>query len=192
VLSGWRAGRPSKDEGFAWLRDQASRAKTVLQRSEEFAEKLGDNAPDMDAANLHPWAWENGSSFWNTGHYHQAVMQAAIRINAETQAKLGRMDVSETALLNEAFSLSDPKPGAARLRLMKDDSSKTYENLHRGHEHLPRVSMPRSVIRGCMHQATVARNSSHWSNSLRSASLPAGLTGLRSWGSDARFGYPCH
>jgi hypothetical protein len=132
VLSGWRAGRPSKDEDFAWLRDQASRAKTVLQRSEELAEKLGDNAPDMDAANLHPWAWENGRSFWNTRHYHQAVMQAAIRINAESQAKLGRMDVSETALFNEAFSLSDPKPGAARLRLAKDDGSKTYENLHRG------------------------------------------------------------
>lgn len=132
VLPGWRADRPSKDEEFASLRDQASRAKTVLQRSEELAEKLGDNAPDMDAANLHTWAWENGRSFWNTGHYHQAVMQAAIRINAETQAKLGRMDVSETALFNEAFSLSDPKPGAPRLRLAKDDGSKTYESLHRG------------------------------------------------------------
>ena len=31
----------------------------------------------MDAANLHPWAWENGKSYWNTGHFHQAVMQAA-------------------------------------------------------------------------------------------------------------------
>lgn len=31
-------------------------------------------------------------------------MQTAIRINVETQAKLGRMDVSETALFNEAFS----------------------------------------------------------------------------------------
>ena len=55
-----------------------------------------------------------------------------IRINAETQAKLGRMDVSETALFNEAFSLDDPKDGAPRLRLMKDDGGKTYQNLHRG------------------------------------------------------------
>lgn len=132
VLPGWRAGRTPEDNDFRWLRDQASRAKTVLQRSSELAEKLGDNAPDMDAANLHPWAWDNGRSFWNTGHYHQAVMQAAIRINAETQAKIGRMDVSETALFNEALSLSDPKPGAPRLRLAKDDGSKTYENLHRG------------------------------------------------------------
>ena len=59
-------------------------------------------------------------------------MQAAIRINAETQAKLGRMDVSETALFNEAFSLDAPKLGAPRLRLTKDDGGRTYQNLHRG------------------------------------------------------------
>lgn len=132
VLPGWRADRPAKDNEYTWLRDQGSRAKSALQRASELTDKLGDNAPEMDAANLHPWAWDNGRSYWNSGHYHQAVMQAAIRINAETQAKLRRMDVSETALFNEAFSLSQPKPGAARLRLAKDDGSKTYENLHRG------------------------------------------------------------
>lgn len=68
----------------------------------------------------------------NHGHYHQAVMQAAIRINAETQAKLNRLDVSETALFNEAFSLHDPKRNVPRLRLMENDGSKTFENLHRG------------------------------------------------------------
>lgn len=132
VLPGWSRERPDKDEDFDWLRDQASRAKAALQRQAELAEKLGDNAPDMDASNLHPWAWANGKSYWNTGHYHQAVMQAAIRINAETQAKLGRMDVSETALFNEAFSLDAPKEGAPRLRLAADDGGKTYQNLHRG------------------------------------------------------------
>ena len=132
VLQGWRQDRPAKDQSYAWLRDQASRAKAALHRAAELAENLGDNAPDMDAGNLHPWAWENGRSYWNTGHYHQAVMQAAIRINAEAQAKLGRMDVSETALFNEAFSLDAPKEGAPRLRLMKNDGGRTYQNLHRG------------------------------------------------------------
>lgn len=132
VLPGWVDERPAKDKEHSWLRGQASRAKAALEREGELAEKLGDNAPDMDASNLHPWAWENGRTYWNTGHYHQAVMQAAIRINAETQAKLGRMDVSETALFNEAFSLSAPKEGAPRLRLCQDDGGKTYENLHRG------------------------------------------------------------
>ena len=132
VLWGWRKERPAEDSKYRWLRDQAARGKAALQREAELAEKLGDDAPDMDAANLHPWAWENGKSHWNTGHYHQTVMQAAIRVNAETQAKLSRMDVSETALFNEAFSLSEPKEGAPRLRLMEKDGSKTYENLHRG------------------------------------------------------------
>jgi len=132
VLPGWRKDRPKKDTQYDWLRDQASRGKAALQRSAELAERLGDGAPDMDAANLQPWAWENGRSYWNTGHYHQALMQAAIRINAETQARLRRMDVSEVDLFNQAFSLDDPKEGAPRLRLMKNDGSKTYENLHRG------------------------------------------------------------
>ncbi len=59
-------------------------------------------------------------------------MQAALRVNAEAQAKLGRVDVSETALFNEAFSLSEPKEGAARLRLAENDGGRTFENLHRG------------------------------------------------------------
>ncbi|WP_151528482.1 MULTISPECIES: TIGR02391 family protein [Corynebacterium] len=132
ALPGWSKGHPVEDKEYNWLRGQASRAKAALERQSELAEKLGENAPNMDAANLHRWAWENGKSYWNHGHYHQAVMQAAIRVNAVTQAKLSRLDVSETALFNEAFSLSDPKRGAPRLRLMEDDGSKTFQNLHRG------------------------------------------------------------
>lgn len=132
ALPGWSKNRPDQDRDYSWLRDRASRARAALEREAELAEKLGENAPDMDAANLHPWAWENGRSYWNSGHYHQTVMQAAIRINAETQAKIGRLDVSEVALFNEAFSLSEPKEDAPRLRLAQDDGSKTYENLHRG------------------------------------------------------------
>lgn len=132
VLPGWRQGRPVQDKEYSWLRGQAARAKTALERRSELAEKLGENTPDLDAANLHPWAWENGKGYWYHGHYHQAVMQAAIRVNAETQAKLNRLDVSETALFNEAFSLRDPKRNVPRLRLMENDGSKTFENLHRG------------------------------------------------------------
>lgn len=132
VLGGWRGERPEQDPQYRWLRDQAARAKSQIQRADELAEKLGDDAPEMDAGNLHPWAWENGRSYWNTGHHHQAVMQAAIRVNAETQAKLGRMDVSETELFNQAFSLNAPTADAPRLRIMDDDGGKTYDNIHRG------------------------------------------------------------
>lgn len=132
VLPSWNKDRPEDDKRHEWLRGQASRAKAALERAAELAEQLGDNAPDMDAANLHSWAWESGRSLWNSGHFHQAVMHAALRINSETQAKLGRVDVSERKLFNEAFSLDDPKEGAPRLRLMGDDGSDTYKNRHLG------------------------------------------------------------
>lgn len=53
VLPGWSRDRPDKDKSYSWLRDHASRAKPALERQAELAEKLGDNAPDMDTANLH-------------------------------------------------------------------------------------------------------------------------------------------
>lgn len=86
----------------------------------------------MDAGQLHPWAWENAAPLWRTQHFSQAVSQAAIRVNAETQAKVGRRDISETDLFNQVFKLDEPKAGAPRLRLMANDGSKTYENVHRG------------------------------------------------------------
>lgn len=132
VLAHWTSGRPESDKDYRWLRTQASRARMALERQDELREKLGDGAPEMDASRLHPWAWDSGAALWRTGHYHQAVMQAAIRINAETQAKLGRVDVNETNLFNEAFSLNAPKIGAPRLRLAPDDGSDTYTSLHRG------------------------------------------------------------
>lgn len=132
TLVKWRVGQPAKDKDYGWLRGQASRAKAALERADELAANLGDGAPEMDAGLLHYWAWENGASYWRTGHFHQAVMQAAIRINAETQSKLNRRDVSETDLFNQAFSLDAPKGNASRLRLMPDDGSDTYKSLHRG------------------------------------------------------------
>ncbi|WP_407652388.1 TIGR02391 family protein [Dermacoccus abyssi] len=125
--------------------------------------------------------WENGKSYWNTGHFHQAVMQAAIRVNAETQAKLGRMVVSETALFKEAFSLSRPKEDSPRFRLMEDDGSRTYENLHRGARAFAEGLYAGSAIPACTCPTAVAWSSSRWCSSRHSASWPAGSTGLPSW-----------
>lgn len=134
AMNSWRVGRDrlKKDDNYDWLRDQASRGKAAMERAAELAERLGDNAPEMDASNLHPWAWQNGKSFWNSGHFHQTVMQAAIKVNSETQAKLSRVDVSEYKLFNEAFTLKPPAAGTNRLRMMKDDGSDTYKSLHEG------------------------------------------------------------
>jgi Protein of unknown function (Hypoth_ymh) len=76
--------------------------------------------------------WESAAPLWRTKHFSQAVTQAAIRVNAETQAKVARRDVNETDLFNQVFSLDAPKTGAPRLRLMPDDGSKTYQSVYRG------------------------------------------------------------
>lgn len=108
------------------------RARVLLVREDELAEKLGDNAPRLNAAHMHPWAWEGARSLWESGHYREAVRAAAVKINAELQNKLGRTDISETDLFNQAFSTDPPKPGNPRLRLMADDKSKNFRSIHRG------------------------------------------------------------
>jgi hypothetical protein len=63
----------------------------------------------MDAGKLHSWVWESAAPLWRTKHFSRAVSQAAIRVNAETQAKVGRRDITETDLFNQVFSLDEPK-----------------------------------------------------------------------------------
>lgn len=132
TVPGWSRERPAKDREFRWLRDQAVRARVLIQRGEELSQHLGTDAPDMDASNLHPWAWERSKSLWHSGHYHEAVMEAAKTINHEAQKKLGRRDLSERKLFNDAFSTNPAKPGAPKLRLAKNDGGDTYANLHQG------------------------------------------------------------
>lgn len=132
VLPGWSRDKPVTDKGYLWLRTQVVRAKVALERESELAEYLGNDAPEMDTSNLHPWVWQDGQGLWRGGHYHQAVMVAAVQVNAEAQKKLGRRDVSETDLFNQAFSLDAPKEEKPRLRLMENDGSPTYRSLHGG------------------------------------------------------------
>lgn len=110
----------------------ASRAKTALERQAEIKEKLGDNSPHITVSQLHPWIWEGARSLWNSGHFREAVSAAVRKINAETQNKIGRRDISETDLFKQAFSLDPAREGKARLRRMTPDSSKTYQSVQRG------------------------------------------------------------
>ncbi|WP_042401366.1 TIGR02391 family protein [Streptacidiphilus carbonis] len=113
-------------------RTQALRAKAVLASQEEIREKLGDSAPHMTAAALHPWAWEGARSLWQSGHFREAVTAAARKVNAETQNKLNRRDASETKLFQDALSTNAPLVGHPRLRIVADDGSDTYKGTQRG------------------------------------------------------------
>lgn len=135
VLPGWRTDIPeSLNRVNRWNkhREAATRAITALDRDAEVRARLGDDAPQLSAAVMHPWAWEGARSLWQSGHFREAVTAAARKVNAETQNKVGRRDVAETKLFQSVFSAEAPKPDQPRLRVMADDGSDTFKSIHRG------------------------------------------------------------
>jgi hypothetical protein len=133
VLPDWRVAVPTDDSG-RWMqeREAAQRAIAQLERQAEIDEKLGANAPRLSASSMHPWIWEGAQSLWQSGHYREAVRAASAKLNAEAQNKLGRRDVSETTLFQQAYSADGPKPGQPRLRLPDDDGGRTALSERRG------------------------------------------------------------
>lgn len=133
VLPEWRRDE-DKDDGTnpkrRWnhRRDWASRGIATLEREEE----LGGRAPHVSASGFHSWVWGGASSLWQSGHYREAVEGAIRKLNAETQNKLGRRDVSETKLFIEAFSEQEATVNKPCLHRMKDDGSSTFKSVQRG------------------------------------------------------------
>ncbi|MFE5514158.1 TIGR02391 family protein [Streptomyces sp. NPDC056529] len=113
-------------------REAAQRADAALARDAEVRERLGDNAPRLSAGTMHPWVWNGARALWQSGHFREAVTAAARQVNAETQNKVGRRDLSETKLFQNAFSQSPARENEPRLRLMEDDGGDTFRSVHRG------------------------------------------------------------
>jgi uncharacterized protein (TIGR02391 family) len=133
VIPQWRTEIPvSASNRWTRHREAAIRAREELLRDAEVREGLGENAPELSAAELHDWVWSGAKSLWQSGHYREAVEGAIKKLNAETQNKVGRRDVSETDLFKQAFSLDSAAPGKARLRRMAPDASDTYKSVQRG------------------------------------------------------------
>lgn len=151
VVPRWQDLPLGRSNRWTRHREATIRAITILERQEELREKLGDNAPTMDASRLHPWAWEGARSLWQSSHYRDAVTAAARKVNAETQNKLlGRRDITEADLFKQAFSEQDPQAGQPRLRLPEDDGGKTALSVRRG---------VRSFAEGCF--AAIRNPASH-------------------------------
>lgn len=135
VFPGWSDRvRAMNHPTLRWqgLRDVCIQAAVVLRRRDEMRENLGEVAPELSAAELHPWIWSGAKSLWQSGHFREAVEGAIKKLNAETQNKVGRRDVSETDRFKQVFSTDEPKPDKARLRRMQDDGSNTYKSVQRG------------------------------------------------------------
>lgn len=133
VIPRWRTDVPKrKSNRWNRHREAAIRAREELVREQEVKENLGENAPELSAAELHDWVWSGARSLWQSGHFREAVEGAIKKLNAETQNKLGRRDVSETDLFKQAFTLDAAALGKARLRRMAPDASDTYKSVQRG------------------------------------------------------------
>jgi Protein of unknown function (Hypoth_ymh). len=133
VVPGWQKAIEKKDrQKWSIHYEAAVRAREALVRADEVRQNLGDDAPDISAADLHPWVWGGARSLWQSRHFRSAVEDAAKKVNAETQNKLGRRDLSETKLFQEAFSDKPAESGKPRLRRMTPDSSDTYKSMQRG------------------------------------------------------------
>lgn len=114
------------------VRPLCLRAKSLLERKAEIEQNLGDGAPEMSASKMHLWVWDGAASLWKSGHFREAVEGAIRKLNAEAQNKLGRRDLSETDLFNQAFSEQPPDVKNPRLHRMPDDGSKTFKSVQRG------------------------------------------------------------
>lgn len=124
----------------AWLSSEAASLTSWANSTKAWAlEVLRDyvwaatnEAPPVMSEELHPWVWEGAPQYWRIGAYNAAIWQALIRLNVELQRKIGRREVSEADAFAQAFTLDAPQAGRSRLRLMEDDESKTYQNVHKG------------------------------------------------------------
>lgn len=102
-------------------------------RTKELTEfHLGDNAPRLSADSLHPRVWESARAFWKNGHRPTAVQTACTAINEWVQDQLGRKDISDSALMMQAFSSDPPKPDAPRLRWPGGPKKTTVRSMNDG------------------------------------------------------------
>jgi Protein of unknown function (Hypoth_ymh) len=136
VIPDWKERVKNRDKHLFdhWQahRQVAQRALAQLEREEELAANLGELTPNLNVAQMHPWVWDDARSLWASGHFREAVSAAAVKVNAETQNKVKRTDVSEAKLFQEAFSLKEPEAKKPRLRIVAYDGSDTYKSIHEG------------------------------------------------------------
>ncbi len=101
--------------------------RSVLERVHAMEERLA-----LPADRLHPWVWDAARPLLDSGQFRQAVQAAATAINAHTQRKLARQDVTDDKLMQEAFSDKPAGPGRHRLRCPGDPSNPTVQSRQRG------------------------------------------------------------
>ncbi|MET9386490.1 TIGR02391 family protein [Streptomyces sp. NPDC002928] len=112
--------------------DEVRRGIGMLADMDEWTARLAPEGPSLPADGLHPWVWDAALTFWESNHYRAAVHAAATSINAHLQDKLGRRDLSDAKLIQEAFSDKAPEAGKPRLRIPGDQTDPGVQTRQRG------------------------------------------------------------
>lgn len=81
---------------------------------------------------LHPAVYNVARPLWDKGNYRHAVADAATNVSNLAQRTLKRYDVSDRALMAEAFSDKDPERGKSRLRYPGKRNSETVKSMQEG------------------------------------------------------------
>ena len=118
--------------GDTAARSAVHRGLGMLADRDEWKANLAPDGPAVPADQFHPWVWQAALTLWDSKHYRQSVHAAATAITAHTQTKLGRTDVADDALMQEAFSTNPPQPGKPRLRCPGDPNDQTVKSRQRG------------------------------------------------------------
>jgi uncharacterized protein (TIGR02391 family) len=130
----WRHDELGNYRPYSAEREASQRLVGRLKAHDEVIALLGglDATPFLSAGSLHQLVWQAASAQWETDHRHDAVLAAAKAVNSLLQSKLGRRDLSEVKLIQEAFSEKEPEPGKSRLRFPDVLDDQTRENMRLG------------------------------------------------------------
>jgi uncharacterized protein (TIGR02391 family) len=120
-VHGWSDGRDNVLRAIAMLRDQ-----------EEIEANVGPIGPVVAAGNLHSVVWDAAVKLWNDGHFGQAVQRAATFLSAHVKDRVGRHDIQDVPLMQQAFSSGEPEQGKSRLRWPGDPSNLTVKSMNDG------------------------------------------------------------
>jgi hypothetical protein len=93
----------------------------AVELLEAFVEDLEDreakpSLPRLNPNDFHPWVAEAAARLWNDGHSRQAVQTAATSVEGWIRGKLSAHEGSVASIVASAFSVSEPRPDAPRLR----------------------------------------------------------------------------
>jgi transcriptional regulator with XRE-family HTH domain len=89
----------------------------------------------IPGGNLYPLVWHEAQESWNAGLYRQAVHAGGIAVNDMIQARIGRRDISDVPLMEEAFNPDRPHQYQRRLRCPGDHSDMSVRAQQEGALH---------------------------------------------------------